>query len=279
MDSRLTPCNGRVADLSLQGQVRAARFLSGAARQVSVPLADLRHAPHGNRLRQLPLGADVALYETRDGWCFVQAARDGYVGYVRSEDIGATVGVTHCLSTLASHAYEAPDFKSPDRAFLGHGARLDVRSTDWSFADTPLGYVPLCHLSPITQAETAPLKLARLFLGVPYLWGGNGPQGLDCSGLVQAVLQACGLACPGDSDLQQAALPQAGDDQYRPGDLIFWKGHVALVSAPDLLIHANVHHMAVAHEPLQAAVARIAAQGDGPPTGHARPNWPNEVEL
>ena len=89
---------------------------------------------------------------------------------------------------------------------------------------------------------------------------------LDCSGLVQIAAEAAGLACPRDSDMQQAELgsnvliPETLDGLVR-GDLVFWKGHVGVMVDGLMLVHANAHHMAVAVEPLQEAAARIARAG------------------
>ena len=60
--------------------------------------------------------------------------------------------------------------------------------------------------------------------------GRQDEYGLDCSGLVQVALNACGIACPRDSDMQERALGTPVDiAQARRGDLVFWKGHVAIV--------------------------------------------------
>ncbi len=86
--------------------------------------------------------------------------------------------------------------------------------------------------------------------------------GLDCSGLVQVALATCGLACPRDSDMQEEALGIAVENsELRRGDLIFWKGHVAIVRDRNTLIHANAFHMAVAIEPIAGAVTRIQEAG------------------
>ena len=243
------------------------------------PLVDLRRAPEGVRDRQLLMGEAVeimppsssGLTQGSPGWVAVRALRDGYPGHI--PEAALTTGpVTHRISARATHAYSAPDFKSTERLSLSFGARLEVLGEEGRFAETPQGYVPRVHLMPLAQWETDPVSIAELFLGTPYLWGGNSAFGIDCSGLVQAGCLACGLPCPGDSGDQERTVGETlpEDAPLQRGDLLFWRGHVAWVADPGTLLHANVHHMAVACEPITDAIARIAAQGDGPVTARKR---------
>jgi cell wall-associated NlpC family hydrolase len=265
VDRRLTPANGRVASLALAGLVEAAAFHPGRPMRVIRPVADLNRAPGGPRDRQMLFGADVTVFEDLDGWSFVQRALDGYVGYVASAALGEPLAPTHHVAVPATHIYRDEDFKSPDLAHLSFGARVHVVHEAKRFWQTPDGFIPKTHLWPMTKRFTDPVTVAQMHFGVPYLWGGNAVLGLDCSGLVQAALTACGVDCPGDSDLQRALGRPVPDDAVpERGDLWFWRGHVGMVVDGETLIHANAHHMAVAYEPLTNATLRIAAQDGGP---------------
>lgn len=265
LDRRLTPANGRVADIALEGKVEAAQFLAPVARQIAVPVADLCAAPDGGRDRQLVWGAEVAVYELRAGWAFVQSRVDGYVGYVRAEYLGHGETATHRVIARASHAYEAPDFKAPDRHALSMGSALAVRQWRGDFAETDAGFVPRTHLKPIDFTARDPVDIAAELMGTPYLWGGNSAFGIDCSGLVQMAALACGIPCLGDSDMQAQTLGVA----IAPGaplqrnDVVFWRGHVALVVDARTVLHANSHHMATCYEDLGQVCARIKSEGNG----------------
>ncbi len=290
-DRRDTPFNGRVAHVSLKGQVATESFVEGETVFVEKVWTDLLREPGGARERQLLRGeAFRALERVRDH-VFGFAERDGYVGWIAACDLGeGTPAPTHWVSARQTYAKESPELKATERpVFLPFGARLTVRSVARGWARTAWAgeeegrvdlYVPEKHLRPLTEVAADPVAIAALFRGTPYLWGGNSAFGIDCSGLIQAAMLACGIPCPGDSDQQADALGEEIplDAPRRRGDIYFWEGHVGILSAPDTLLHANAHHMMVAEEPLEEVIARIAAaEGKGvacrrratPPPGSA----------
>ena len=264
-DRRLTPANGRVAARHLQGIVAADTYVDGQAKRITQPIVDLCPKPGGRRDRQVLLGAGVTVYDVHDGWAFVQSDADGYVGYVPAETLGAHTAPTFRIATAATHAYETESFKSADRMRLTFGCQVQVIDERPKMYETPQGFIPKKHLRPLDRPFADPVTVAQLFFNTPYLWGGNSTAGVDCSGLVQAGLQACGIFCPGDSDMQQTDLGQdiAPDAPLQRGDILFWKGHVGIMVDSDVMLHANAHHMATVYEPIQAATIRIKAQGDG----------------
>lgn len=274
MDRRLTPANTRVAHVSLRGEVRAGRFVEGTPARIALPVVDLLRDPGGAQERQLLLGARVLVLERAEGHAFVQAERDGYVGYVAEAALGPDAEVTHRVAVPATHLYPAADLKRREVARLSCLSELRITGTSGQFSETAEGlFVPTVHLQPLAERAADPVAVAEGFLGTPYLWGGNSRDGIDCSGLVQVSLWACGLPCPGDSDLQAGSVGRAlaeGEGLQR-GDLLFWRGHVAMVVDGTRLIHANGHAMAVSYEGIEDAIARILAAGEGPVTARRRP--------
>jgi hypothetical protein len=271
MDRRFWPATSRVAHVSLQGRIEGVTFTQGIARVVGSPLVDLLHAPDGARERQLPRGTTFAVIEEVGGWAFGFAERDGYCGWIRAGSLTATAAVSHWVASVGTHVYAAPKVQA-DCDVMPMGARLQVIAQAGIFAEVEGGFVPASHLRAIGDWLQDPVAVAEAFLGTPYLWGGNSRAGLDCSGLVQMALHACGQPCPADSDLQQAlgrALAEA--EPMQRGDLVFWRGHVAMMVDDRQMIHANGHTMSVAHEGLAEARARIAASGGGPVTALRRP--------
>jgi cell wall-associated NlpC family hydrolase len=274
-DPRLTLARADLADLDLQGLVAAERFEAPTLRQVAVPTAALRKVadPFAEQWDQLLFGERFAVLEVKDGFAWGQATRDGYVGFVAEQDLVAPgAPATHQVAVLRTYAFAEPDIKSRPLGLYSLNALTAIEATEGRFAKgEATGWFIADHLSPIGVVHSDYVAVAASFLGAPYQWGGRESLGLDCSGLVQQALAACGRAVPRDTDLQLAFFAPVEADQRRRGDLVFWKGHVAVLLDADTILHANANAMAVAIEPLAEAIARIEATGGGAPTGWRRP--------
>ncbi|AHM03603.1 NLP/P60 family protein [Roseibacterium elongatum DSM 19469] len=272
-DPRTTPTNGDVAHSSLKGEVEAERYTDGRWMMVQQPIVNIAVEPRGPRASQLMFGERFLVLDTRDGFSFGQAERDGQVGWVLSGALTGAEEATHWVVAPATHLYPKPELKAPPDVALFFGSLVRVTAERPQHMRIHTGhFIPRQHLMPIQARFADPVGVADLFLGTPYLWGGSSRWGLDCSGLIQMALIACGLPCPRDSDQQQEQLGDeiGPDETLERGDLIFWEGHVGFMAGPKMLLHANAHHMAVAYEPLKDAAARIAADGGGPITARER---------
>lgn len=267
LDPRLNPYRRDIAAAHLRGQVETAHFVEGMRYEIREPLADLRRDPaHEAALDTQALkGERVMVYEiTDEGWAWGQLETDGYVGYLSANALGPTGAVpTHRVAVPRTFGFPAADIKLPPMIALPMGAGIAVTRTSAGFAVDDFGWhYPLDHLTAIPATAPDFVAMAGMFLKVPYLWGGKSSLGIDCSGLVQVALNASGLACPRDSYMQEKTLGSPVTlAQMQRGDLVFWKGHVAIASGEKTLIHANAHHMMVVEEPASEAIARIKAAG------------------
>jgi cell wall-associated NlpC family hydrolase len=267
LDPRINPFRPEIAAKHLQGQVEAQRFVEGERYEVLEPIAGLRRAAsHEARLdTQALMGERVMVYETTDeGWTWGQIETDGYVGWLSANALAPNgAAPTHKVAVPRTLAFPGPDIKLTPAAALPMGAMLAIMRQDDRFAVTAAGWhLPAVHLAPVKARQPDFVAIAETFLSAPYLWGGKTSLGIDCSGLVQVALQAAGHACPRDSDMQELTLGKLSSlSELRRGDLVFWKGHVAIARDATSLIHANAHHMMVASEQASGAIARIKAAG------------------
>jgi cell wall-associated NlpC family hydrolase len=274
-DQRTTLARADLAARDLEGLVRAAAFADTTPFRIAIPRTAQRAAPNDDaeQINQLLFGEDFDALTVADGYAWGRARRDGYVGWVATAALGKRADPPDGrVSALRTAAFSTPSIKSAVWGLLGLNALVTVvdRKDDMALV-AGAGWVPSVHLAPIGGGFGDPATAAEMFLGAPYVWGGRDSLGLDCSGLVQQALFAAGMACPRDAD-QQATLGVPVDCvDLRRGDLVFWQGHVGLMLDSERLLHANAHHMAVAIEPLNAAVARIVAKGVGEPTAFRRP--------
>ncbi len=266
LDPRLNAFRPDLADETLQGRVDAARFVSGELHEVAEPIVTLHAAPRPDATRQteLLLGERVLVFETTsEGWSWLKTVRDGYVGYVPTSGLTRQLTrPTHRVAVPATFLYVVPDVKARPETSIPMNAVVEIICDDGRFARTAGGrFLYALHLKPIASAEDDFVAVAEEFLNVPYLWGGKTQRGLDCSGLVQTAMQAAGLSCPRDTDMQEAKLgtPLNDYNALRRGDLIFWDGHVAIMVDRERLVHANGHHMRVALELAGEAMARTAS--------------------
>jgi cell wall-associated NlpC family hydrolase len=270
VDPRLTPARADLAAKYLEGKVVAKRFVTGEEFEISEAVAPLRCAPSPDAelATQALKGERATIYDRNgEGWAWGQLNGDGYVGWLPDRALAEPAGKpTHKVTALRTFAFPGPSIKLPPADTLVMGTMIAVMREEGPFAVTREGwFLPRQHVGLIGSRVPDFVAVAEQFVGTPYLWGGKSSLGIDCSGLVQVSLNAAGTGCPRDSDMQQAALGRALDHgeakKLGRGDLIFWKGHVAIVRDAATIVHANAHHMATVIENPSEAIARIKAAG------------------
>jgi cell wall-associated NlpC family hydrolase len=282
-DKRLHAFRPDLADARLKGQITADRFVAGRQARIVAPVADMLDEPRPDAglNTQLLRGDNVTVFEEAEGWAWVQADRDGYVGYVSGGFLGPRAGEpTHILSAPRSFLYPGPDLRFPRLGELSLGSLVTVkdfaetRGTRYALLSTGEAMIS-GHLRPAGEFSEDYVAVAETLLMTPYLWGGSTAFGIDCSGLVQLAMRMAGRNVLRDTDMQAATIgePIVSGERYsglRRGDLVFWKGHVAIMTDERTMVHANGHTMLVSREGLTEAIDRIGYLYGGP-TGFRRP--------
>ena len=235
LNPRLHAYRPDIANQKLQGKVNATQFVHGRKGKIILPVVSLRLSPQVDAptSTQAFYSEGLQVFEDKDGWAWVQLQRDGYVGYIPSGTFhyGDWLKMTHVVQAIGTHLYPAPDMKTQPSRWLPFGAHVTVKdySHDIRWAEAYGGWIYTSHIGRLNQLMPDYVQNALRFVGASYLWGGKTAQGIDCSGLVQVVLQAAGYDCPRDSDMQWEQLgelvnqPQTG----RPGVLARTCGHYA----------------------------------------------------
>lgn len=274
LDRRRHAYRDDLAAASLKGKVDASTFADGIEKQTIRAALGLRRQPKSSfgLETEALFGERVTVFDEADGWAWVQLARDGYVGYVPADGLTTAIEAsTHRVSSISTFIYAEPDIKSAPLLHLSLNCEVSVMDVRDRFAALMRGgFVMAHHIAPIDQTMRDFVAVAERFERTPYLWGGKTRIGTDCSGLVQNALTAAGIACPRDTDMQEAEvgspvdfdgdIAALADDVLKRGDLIFWKGHVGVMVDGVMLLHANGHHMSTVVEPLVEAAQRIERQ-------------------
>ena len=283
LDRRLNAFRPDLADVRLEGRVEASRFVEGRPARVVAPVADLRNAPEPLSAidTQLLCGDAVLVFDEAEGWAWVQAERDGYVGYAPAEALSDMAPQpSHVVISQRTFVYPGPELKLPPTACHSMGAELAIvdfsENRGTTYARLASGEALIAsHLRPLGWQADDWVAVAESFLHTPYLWGGTSSFGLDCSGIVQLSMRMAGRTVRRDTDMQSGDIgieldPGPALADLQRGDLVFWKGHVGIMRDGETLLHASGHTMTVASEPLADAVTRIAHLY-GRPTGFRRP--------
>lgn len=236
--------------------------------RVSVTITSvLAHpAPDAMCTSEAVYGEIVEVLSHHGDWVAVRQQRDGYEGYVLAShlqviDPATSLSSTHRVVRRSTLLFQQADIKSPLMHRIPFGAELALTDSETgSFSKTACGYyVWTAHCLPLSEHyPDDPLELAKsLFLGTVYRWGGCTPEGIDCSGLVQALARSQGFSLPRDSGDQEAYLQTSvSPGDYRAGDLVFWPGHTGILISPAEILHATAHSLSCVVEPLENVIER-----------------------
>jgi cell wall-associated NlpC family hydrolase len=268
LDRRVNAVRGDLADFSLAGVLFAPHYAKAEPMHCLGQAAFVREAgaADARAASQLLPGETFHLLDVTGGWAWGFCDHDGYVGYVERAALGAgAIAPTHHVTARCAPVFAQPDIKSPVAGSLPTGARI-AGAAEGDFIITEAGAVHVRHVLPVTEFEEDWVAAAERQIGQPYVWGGRGAGGIDCSGLVQLALGQAGVKVPRDSDLQRESIgdPIAPDAPLQRGDVIFFPGHVGIMVDAVKMLHANAYWMSTMTEPLDDVIARLKPDHDQP---------------
>jgi cell wall-associated NlpC family hydrolase len=275
LDKRVNAYRPDLAHVDLSGQIGAQHYAFPEMATCTASVAGIHAAPDAaaENISQLLYGETFIVLEKGPNWSWGQCAHDGYVGYITGTalTVAPETQNTHRVSAAQAHVYGAPSIKSEVCHAVYRGALLSIKSMDDKFAELVSGqFIRTNMIAKIGDHASDWVSQAADFIATPYLWGGRTRAGIDCSGLVQNALMACGLTCPRDTDMQARdlghAVPEADWHNLQRGDVVFFPGHVGIMHDAQNLLHANAFHMKTIIEPLADVVARLLPEHEKPIT-------------
>jgi hypothetical protein len=243
-------------ELALAGDIAAMRFIEPRQLVCTAPRLMLRAAANAQAeaVSELLLGETFEIVDVKDGFALGRCGHDRYIGWAPFSALALPgTAPAHRITARRAPLFAEAGIKTPVLAELPFGARLSGNIEGHFLAVEGGGFV---HRRHVDGAPANRFAAAALFTGAPYLWGGRTPDGVDCSGLVQAVMAAENISLRRDTDLQLEQGEPVKFAARAAGDLVYFPGHVGLLLDGDRLCHANAHWMVVVTEPLSDVIAR-----------------------
>jgi len=235
---------------------------------VTIPVANVRSKPgHSSELsNQLMCGTVVRLYKYANGWLYSQSPED-YLGWIDADALQLMDSgqyrewqATQKIIVLADQSYlfDGPSLGAAKLSSLSTGAILKTIQNKGEFYEVSLpdgrsGFIPAQQAMGLedwkSQHQAAPtsesvIRVAKTYLGRPYLWGGTSANGMDCSGFTKTVMFQHGWLLPRDASQQvNVGKPVDTDTTLKnllPGDFLFF-GRQATEIQPEKVTHVAIY--------------------------------------
>ena len=191
----------------------------------------------------------------------VKTSYDNYIGYIKSSNYINKFRPTHKISVLKSRIFKYPKNLEKYRLkkFLSFSSKIQIIKKNKNFVMFDKNkWLNIKDTKLIDQKEKEILKILKLFLGCKYKWGGKVFNGIDCSALVQIFYQFNNKYFPRDTkDQIKYSKINLKRKNFKKGDLIFWKGHVAICLNSTKLIHAYGPKKKVIIMPIKRTIYQI----------------------
>ncbi len=188
---------------------------------------------------QLLYGETFKKLKKYGSWIKIKNDLDNYKGYIKYKNFPPNHRNTHKICILSSNLYSKPDNKKKISKKLSFGSKIKVTNAKNNFYKFDNFWIKKKDLKNINYKTKDNFKNINKFLNVKYKWGGKHYSGVDCSGLIQLFFNFNNKFCPRDAkDQIKFFKKKIKLKNVKKNDLIFWKGHVAVITSKNSLLHA-----------------------------------------
>ncbi len=205
---------------------------------------------------QILYGERFKILSKRKGWIKIKSLYDRYVGFIKNKNYVSKLEISHKVINIEANIFKNSNTKT--KRTLHFGSKLSVLEKRNGFARFEKNqWVKSKDIKKITHKEKNFVKILKLFLKTKYVWGGKTNKGIDCSALLQIFFYYNNLFYPRDTKDQIKFSKKKISKKFKKGDIIFWKGHVAICINSKQLIHAYGPEKRVIVMPIQKTIKRI----------------------
>ena len=188
---------------------------------------------------QLIYGDNFKIIKKYSGWSKIRVKKDGYIGYIQNKKFQEPISPNFKVCVLKARLFSKPTAKKKLQKFLSYESRVRIVKKNGKFSKFAKYWIKTSNLRKINFKSKNIFKNIKMFEGTRYLWGGKSFKGIDCSALVQIFFNYNNKYCPRDSGEQERFFKKKVKlKNVKKNDMIFWKGHVAVVLSRNKLIHA-----------------------------------------
>ena len=207
---------------------------------------------------QLLYGDTFKKLEQKGSWIRIKNDSDNYKGYIRNKKFNLNDKSTHKVYILHANLYLKPNEKNKIKKKLSFGSKVKITNQSSKFFKFDKFWIKKNSLKKINFKTKNYFKSINKFINVKYKWGGKHFTGVDCSGLIQLFLNFNNKFCPRDTkDQIKYFKKKIKLDNIKKNDLIFWKGHVAIILSKNKLVHAYGPLKKVVIMPIKKTIDRI----------------------
>ena len=212
-------------------------------------------------ISQILYGEKFKILSKNKDWLKIKTLFDNYTGYIKNLDYIEKFTPTHKVFKIKSKIFVKSKIKkfNETKNYLLFSSKISVIQKDKKFIEYEKNkWIKKIDVKKIDHIEKDYVKILKLFLNTKYVWGGKSFLGADCSAILQLFFYYNGKFYPRDTKDQIKYLKKnKKTKKFKKGDIIFWKGHVAVCINSKKLIHAYGPEKKVLVMPISYTIKKI----------------------